>query len=417
MSHEANRASKGEAMATPDVHLGGKLPAIPLDLLFKQLPVGICILDEQLRIHYLNPLYAKYLQQYLGVDPTTVVGRPWLEVMPLGPELRTQLRWLRTEGRSYHADEIPVGGNGKPISYWDVSLAPISLGETMGLLIASVDATERVTSRMDHRQKLEEEVEERTRELRTAIEDLRHLDELKANFLNAVSHELRTPLTAITGFAEFLEEGVAGDLNPKQKHYVTQILFGTERLLGLINDLLDYARMEAGRFSLSRAPVEFRELAKKVVSSLMPLAKRGKLSITLDFPPDLPELDADPDRLSQILTNLLSNALKFTPTGGKICVRAWQDDDQVEIEVADTGIGIPQDAMPKLFNRFFRVDQTLTVRGTGLGLPITKGLVEAHGGHIEVRSKVGKGSSFRFTLPIWSECSAEKKSPGDSRGR
>lgn len=393
----------------PDVHLGGELPSIPLDLLFKQLPVGICILDEQQRIHYLNPLYAKYLQRYLGVDAQTVLGRPWLEVVPIARELRTQLRWLRVEGRSFHAEEIPIGHEGQPTSYWDVSVGPISLGETMGLLISTVDATERVTSRLNIRQQLEEHVEARTRELRTAIEDLRHLDEMKANFLNAVSHELRTPLTAITGFAEFLEEGVAGDLNQEQKHYVTQILFGTERLLSLINDLLDYARMEAGRFSLSRAPVEFGNLADKVVASLMPLATRSKLEIRLALPPNLPELDADPDRLSQILTNLLSNALKFTPAGGQICLRAQEDDGQVAIEVVDTGIGIPPEAIPKLFNRFYRVDQTLTVAGTGLGLPITKGLIEAHGGHIEVRSKVGKGSSFRFTLPIWREGPREEK--------
>jgi two-component system phosphate regulon sensor histidine kinase PhoR len=149
--------------------------------------------------------------------------------------------------------------------------------------------------------------------------------------------------------------------------------------------------------------VEFGNLADKVVASLMPLATRSKLEIRTELPPNLPELDADPDRLSQILTNLLSNALKFTPAGGQIYLRAREDDGRVEIEVADTGIGIPQEAVPKLFNRFYRVDQSLTVRGTGLGLPITKGLVEAHGGHIEVRSKVGKGSSFRFTLPIWRE--------------
>ena len=517
-------------MATPDVHLGGKLPSIPLDQLFKELPVGICVLDDQLRIHYLNPLYGAYLKRYLALDPDAMLGRPWLEVIPIASDIRRQLRWLRSEGRAFKADELPVGNGQLPTSYWDVTVAPIALGEGKGLLISTVDATERVRSQrqlrqhrdqmsaiLHHmaegllvvdasgtivnaslqaaellgqpltdligldvhqapefanllfpdgrsvpteqmpiiralhgetihneiylvrhpkgesalmissspvgtgdsgfgsivfrditdywnlRQRLEERVEDRTRELRAALEELQKLDQLKANFINAVSHELRTPLTAITGFAEFLEEGVAGQLNTEQQHFVRQILYGTERLLVLINDLLDYARMEAGRFSLARTAVELPAVVANVADSLMPLAMRSGLKIRNDLPPNLPEVDADPERVNQILTNLLSNALKFTPAGGEICLNARQVDDQVEIEVADTGIGIPNEALPKLFNRFFRVDPKTAVHGTGLGLPITKGLIEAHGGHIEVQSEVGKGSRFRFTLPIWRE--------------
>lgn len=517
-------------MATPDVQLGGKLPSIPLDLLFKQLPVGICLLDDQLRIHYVNPRYAQYLKRYFDLDPEAVLGRPWLDVMPLGSEVRGQLRWLRAEGRAFKADEIPIGRPGMPTSYWDLTVAPFEMDAMTGLLISTVDATDRVLAQQNLRrsrdqmtsilrtmaegvlvvdgkgvivnaslqasamlgrplseligldvhqapelgqlhypdgrpvasqempiiralhgeafhnevflvengepptalifsstpvsnggngfgsivfrdisdswnlrQRLEERVQERTRELRDALSELKRLDQKKADFLNAVSHELRTPLTAITGFAEFLEEGVAGALNDEQQHFVRQILFGTERLLALINDLLDFARMEAGRFTLSRAPVEFASLAEKVVDSLMPLARRSQIAVHVEMPPNLPELDADPDRLNQILTNLLSNALKFTPAGGKICLSAWREDDHVKVEVVDTGIGIPEDALPHLFNQFFRVDPTVSVSGTGLGLPITKGLIEAHGGHIEVRSKVGEGSAFRFTIPIWQE--------------
>jgi PAS domain S-box-containing protein len=521
-------------MATPDVHLGGTLPSISLDLLFNELPVGICLLDDQLRIHYINPVYAAYLKRYLSLDPGTVIGRPWLEVVPIGPHLRRKFFWLHEEGRSYKADEVPICREGRPCSYWDLTLAPVTFGDKKGLILSTIDASERVRTeqalrrqrdqnvailrdmaegllvldehgsirdaslraaellgvpldnligldvrrapefanlyypdgeRVPHdrmpifralrgesfhneiflvrqhdatmalmfsstpvrngetgfgslmfrditetwnlRQQLERLVEERTRELQAALEELRAIDQKKADFLNAVSHELRTPLTAITGFAEFLDEGVAGNLNPEQRHYVQQILYGTERLLVLINDLLDYARMEAGRFSLSKAPVEFPNLAAQVVDSLMALARASQLEIRVEIPPDLPELDADPDRVSQILTNLLSNSLKFTRAGGQITLRARQKDDHVEIEVADTGIGIPPEAIPHLFSQFYRVDPAVTVRGTGLGLPITKGLVEAHGGHIEVESKVGKGSSFRFTLPIWNG-----KSPG-----
>lgn len=514
-------------MATPNVHLGGKLPSIPLELLFKQLPVGICLLDAQLRIHYLNPVYAGYLERYLGLSPEAALGRPWLDLIPLGPEIRQQFRWLHTEGRAYKADALPISRPGRPPSYWDITLAPIEFGGETGLLISTVDVTSRVTAEQtlrknqeqihailrhmaegllvidekgtiiqasvrasellgqpltrligldihqapelanlrypdgrpvptekmpvfralrgetfhneiylvgegtkttalmissapvtsaegfgsvvfrditeywNLRQKLEALVEERTHELSQAVAELRQLDHMKANFLNSVSHELRTPLTAITGFAEFLEEGVAGNLTPEQHGYVKQILYGTDRLLALINDLLDYARMEAGRFTLSRAPVEFPSLARNVASSLMPLARRSRLEVHVDVPKDLPEVDADPERVNQILTNLLSNAVKFTPAGGQIWLRARKTDHQVEIEVSDTGIGIPSDALPHLFSRFYQVDPSVPVRGIGLGLPITKGLIEAHGGQINVTSTVGKGSTFRFTLPLW----------------
>lgn len=515
-------------MASPDVHLGGKLPSIPLEELFKQLPLGICILDAQLRIHYLNPRYADYLRHYLSLDPKTIIGRPWLEIVPLSAEVRRQIRWLFQEGQPSRADELPIGREDQPKSYWDVYFAPIDLGGSRGLLLSTKDATERVlaqrkvrlqrdqiaailrtmaegllvigpdgkianasecaaellgwpqspligrkiedvpdlanlrdaegrpvqprrspilralygeafrnevylidegeqtralmfssapaeegktrfgslafrdvTELWNLRQRLERLVEERTRELQQALDELRRLDQLKANFLNSVSHELRTPLTAIMGFAEFLEEGIAGDLNADQAQYVRQILFGTERLLSLINDLLDYARIEAGRFSLALAPVELGNLAEKVVTSMMPLAQQGGLTIQTQIPPDLPELHADPDRVSQILTNLLSNALKFTPAGGQVCLRARQAGEKVNIAVADTGIGIPREAIPHLFQRFYRVDLDPSIRGTGLGLPITKALIEAHGGRISVRSRIGKGSVFRFTLPIW----------------
>ena len=138
-------------MATPDVHLGGKLPSIPLDVLFRHLPVGICVLDDQLRVHYFNPLYALYLKRYLDLEPDAVLGRPWQEVIPLGAEIRGQLRWLRAEGRAFKADEVPIRREGHPSSYWDVTVAPIPLGAGTGLLISTVDATERVLSQKNLR--------------------------------------------------------------------------------------------------------------------------------------------------------------------------------------------------------------------------------------------------------------------------
>lgn len=516
-------------MPTPDLHLERNLPSLPLDMLFRQLPVGICILDHRQAIHYLNPVYQDYLRRYLKLDASAALGRNWLELIPVSSETRRKIRRVYAEGRSYRADALPVR-RGRVQTYWDVTLAPITLDGSRGVLISTLDVTDRVQAQrrlrrqrdqlssvlqsmaeglividetgtivnanyrasellgvpiasliglnvrtapeltqlhyptggpvpteempilralrgetlhnevyLVHgegrsmalmissapvrdgevgygtvvfrditevwtlREQLEAMVEERTRELCCALEELRQVDQLKANFLNAVSHELRTPLTAITGFAEFLDEEITGPLNPDQRHFVRQILFGTERLLSLINDLLDYARMEAGRFRLARAPVEFPPLAHRIVESLMPLAQRNDLEVRVEVPAQMPEVDADPDRLSQILTNLLSNAIKFTPAGGKVWLRGRLRANAVEISVVDTGIGIPEEALPHLFTRFYQVDPSQPLKGTGLGLAITKGLIEAHGGHIEVESKLGEGSVFRFTLPLWTE--------------
>jgi signal transduction histidine kinase len=256
---------------------------------------------------------------------------------------------------------------------------------------------------------LEAAVRERTAELQlangqlqTALEELRHLDRAKADFLNVISHELRTPLNFIMGFASFLEEGGAGELNERQRQLLGRVLDGSDRLLELVNNLLDYARMEAGNFRVEPRPVRLGPLVEDMVTAMAPIALKNGLTLSWRPAPELGLVLADPARLEQAILNLVSNALKFTRAGGRVTVSAAPEGRLVRVSVADTGIGIPAEALPRLFSKFYQVDSSVTREfgGTGLGLAITKSLVEAMGGTLSVESQVGVGSTFSFTLPL-----------------
>lgn len=250
----------------------------------------------------------------------------------------------------------------------------------------------------EYRQALSE-IARHTAELQQA----RELDRLKTDFVNAVSHDLRSPLTTIRGYAEFLEEQIAGPLNDQQRDFITQIQKSTFRLENLVNDLLDFARMEAGTFRLETRPCDVRTLIRDIAESLGPQIEGAKLSLRLVLAPEMPEVRMDARRIERVLTNLIGNAIKFTPEGGTIEVRASRDDSQLRIEVSDTGIGIDPADMPKLFKRFSQLEQGARKGGTGLGLNISKGIVEAHRGKIGVDSQVNRGSTFWFTLPLSAE--------------
>jgi signal transduction histidine kinase len=237
--------------------------------------------------------------------------------------------------------------------------------------------------------------------LKAQLDELQTLDRLKSDFLNVVTHELRTPLTSIRGFAEFLEDGIGGQLSTDQQDFVRHIQGNAEQLGALVDDLLDLARLEAGRFTLKCQAVELVGLAREVADGLRPQALSAGLTLAVDAPPSPLALQADPVRLRQVLGNLLANAVKFTPAGGTVTIALRDEGDTRVIRVADTGIGIAEEHMPRLFSKFFQVESALnrTFKGTGLGLPITKGLVEAHGGRIEVRSRPGEGTTVTVWLP------------------
>ena len=239
-------------------------------------------------------------------------------------------------------------------------------------------------------------------ELARKNEELTHLDQLKSDFMATMSHELRTPLTSIIGYSDMLLSGMTGELNEKQSAFVDSILKGGESLLNLINDVLDLTKIEAGRLELNREAVDLRAALLGVLPVVKPRAQDKRIRISTFLPTDLPLVWADPGKLNQILLNLITNGIKYTHENGSVSVEARTVDDLVEIWVNDTGIGIAREDQDKVFQRFTQIDSSATRSqgGTGLGLAIVRELVELHGGAIRVQSKLGKGSSFIFTMPI-----------------
>ena len=239
-------------------------------------------------------------------------------------------------------------------------------------------------------------------ELARKNEELTHLDQLKSDFMATMSHELRTPLTSVIGYSDMLLSGVTGELNERQNNFVSSILTNGESLLNLINDVLDLTKIEAGRLELNLEAVDLRSALLGVLPVVKPRAADKRIKVSTYLPTDVPTIIADPAKFNQVLLNLLTNAIKYTHENGNVSVEARGQEGFVEIWVTDTGIGIGQEDIDRIFQRFTQVDSSASRSqgGTGLGLAITKELVELHGGQIRVQSKLGKGSSFIFTVPI-----------------
>lgn len=237
--------------------------------------------------------------------------------------------------------------------------------------------------------------------LRTQYEQLMKLDTLKNDFVNSVTHELRTPLTSIMGYAEFLEDQIDGPVTPGQQEFISQIQRGARRLEYLLNDLLDFARIEAGTFTLKMTPAELGERVREALESLRPQADETRLALVASLPDSPLVLEMDAQRIGQVLTNLISNAIKFSPKGGTIVVSTSRRGEHVRCEVEDAGPGIAPEDRPRLFQRFSQLEAGVKMgKGAGLGLSISKALVEAHGGTIGVESILGAGSTFWFELPL-----------------
>jgi PAS domain S-box-containing protein len=354
--------------------------------LIHHVPAGILYLDRELVVRIVNPA----LLAMLGLAPGDVVDRPLFEVFPaerdrLAPLFAHEL----ATGTPYYASASPLQADGrrlKRMTYWDVSHFPLRGpdGQIEGILLMALEVTERV---------------ERERAQRDRVAYLEELDRYKDEFLSVISHELRTPLNFIMGFASILEDDPAVD--ETRRSYVTKILSGADRMLHLVNDLLDVARLNAGKVVLDKEPARYGELVDHVLGTLKPLADEKRLTLTATL--EVPErVMVDGLRIIQVLTNLVGNAIKFTPEGGTITVKAFQRGGELLTEVQDTGCGIDPEHAAVVFERFIQVDMSATRQagGAGLGLAISKGLVEAHGGSIGVASQLGEGSTFWFALPL-----------------
>lgn len=262
------------------------------------------------------------------------------------------------------------------------------------------------------------ELEAKNSRLTEAYERLKELDRLKSNFLATVSHELRTPLTSIIGYSEMLYEGIAGDMNAEQRDFVGTIREKGEQLLELIKSLLDLSKLESGTMTLKKKDTPVVQVISDVASTLTPTARKKGVSLGVEAPPDLPTIWADAERLRQVFLNLTENAIKFTPAGGSVTLRASAaqaeapgDEDGlalfankrrvVEVRVIDTGVGIPEHERPKVFDAFYQVDSSSTreAGGAGLGLSIVRRLVDGHAGSIRIEGNEPTGTQVVVALP------------------
>jgi signal transduction histidine kinase len=234
------------------------------------------------------------------------------------------------------------------------------------------------------------------------VTSFKELEEMKDDFVRMVSHELRSPISAIKLQHAVILDGLAGELTDKQRGLITRAQAKLQGLLELINDLLDVAKMEAGFRHFEQEPLQLPEVLTEIVEFLEAKAEVQRVKLRLEASPNLPPILADHRGIEEVFTNLISNAINYSPDGGNVTISAQPQGDFLEVRVSDQGIGIEPEEVPKIFDKFYRVKspQTRQVIGTGLGLPIVKSVVEAHRGSIEVESQVGAGSTFRVLLPV-----------------
>lgn len=247
----------------------------------------------------------------------------------------------------------------------------------------------------------QDEIGDLARSFGWMTQQLRKLDQMKAEFISIATHELKTPINVISGYAELMEEGIYGTPTEKQHEALDTIREQTRVLTNLVNQLLDISRLEAGGLQLEMQEVVLRDLFSRIERSFSVLARKKEIEFTVDVDPNVPQvIRADADRLGdQVIGNLLSNALKFTPDGGFVKLRCWPHEQDIRIEVRDSGVGISSDQLPYIFDKYFQIGQQARSKGAGLGLAIAREIVEAHGGTIVVESDIGQGTTFIISLP------------------
>lgn len=291
-------------------------------------------------------------------------------------------------------------------------LSPLIFGgEVLGILVLGMDKHVGDLSRAE-RETLKELIDvigiaiERAQiyaDLKTANDKLKEVDRLKDEFVSVTSHELRTPMTAIKSYVWMVLNKKAGEVAPKAHEYLDKVYISTERLINLVNDMLDVSRIESGRIQLQIVPLDLHGLASQVKDEFLAKVVERNMGFEVLIPIDTPKVLADKEKIHQVLENLVGNAFKFTPNGGRITIESKTGDGYLEIMVSDTGRGITAEDLPKLFTKFGRLGNSLVSvaesGGTGLGLYICKQIIDLHKGKIWVESEIGHGTRFRFTLP------------------
>ncbi len=365
---------------------------------------GVIVLDAQERVVDLNPT-AKHIISRTTPDP---IGKPITQVINLLAQRQDLTERIRTSSSDQAEIEM---GEGTAKRVLDVRVSPLydRQHRLSGRVIMFRDITDRKEAEEQIRIQNEELIKVNS-ELIEARKQAEHATQLKSQFLATMSHELRTPLNAVIGYTEIQLAGIAGELNQKQRDFQERVLSNGLHLLGLINDVLDLSRIEAGRMDLVLKPFTLRTWLDEIVLQNRVLAEEKNLRLDVEVDQRLPEvLVADSERLKQVLINLLSNAVKFTEQGHVKIEIARNDGDTWKISVSDSGIGIPIHAQETIFEEFRQVDGSSRRQygGSGLGLAIVRKLILMMGGHIRIKSELGSGSTFTVTLPLVT-------APGDS---
>lgn len=376
--------------------------------LLEAAPDAIIEVDSNGRIVLLN----KVTEQLFGYAREELLGQTVELLIPEGArgghhahrnrywaELSTRPMGsgLKLEGQRKDGSTFPV----------EISLSPVKFEEGFRVSAIIRDVSERrlVEEQLRAAQAAHAEgLSARNRELETHSQEVERANHLKDEFLSGMSHELRTPLHTIIGFTELLEEELEGPLNEKQHRFVRHIHKDSHHLLALINDVLDLSKIESGQLQLQREQFSLVDALEETVSSMRQRAVMKAIEIDCIIPESL-DIYADRLRFRQILYNLLNNAVKFTPEGGRVWVEVIEHQDYIAISVVDTGVGIPLAEQATVFDKFYQVGQRQAggQEGTGLGLAITQRLVEEHGGSIDLQSEPGQGSRFTFTVPFAGE--------------
>lgn len=337
------------------------------EAVIRSVAEGLVVVDAKGQVVMMNPAAEKLL----GVSSKNKIGRPVLE------GARKEQLFSLAKDTPGGSKEIELDGEDDTKRTLRASSAIIENenGQTVGMVSVLNDITKQ-----------------------------KEIDGMKASFVSSVSHELRTPLIAIEKSVALILGGTVGKVSPSQEQLLDIAHRNLKRLTLLINDLLDLSKLEASKMKLSRQPERIARVVDDCIATLDTWAKAKSIALAKQVAPDLPEIDMDANRITQVLTNLIGNAIKFTPNEGRIFVSAVRraNAQEIEVSVKDTGIGLKPEHLSKVFDKFYQVGERVSsdVNGTGIGLAISKEIVELHGGKIWVESEKGQGANFIFTLPM-----------------